>query len=295
MNIDWLDIKKLRYLVTVAEELSFSAAARKLHMAQPPLSQQIKKIELRLGFDIFDRSTRKVVLTRRGAMIITYAKNVLVSHQQFALELSQTSNLPLKLGVSSLAFDAFISQGLANFVKANKATAIDLVEGSSNHLMAQVDDNKLDGAVVRLFKPQRDNADLFLLFQEPYVVAYPKSWQFESKDKKVCLTQLHGREYISYPRELHPLLYDEIERVFAQNGCQPNMVLEIKSKAATLSLVASGLGFAIVPKSIAKRFDNRVNYFEIEQALPSVDYYLYCKSPQSHPLLRALLKSLKET
>ena len=135
MNIDWLDIKKLRYLVTVAEELSFSAAARKLHMAQPPLSQQIKKIEQRLGFDIFDRSTRKVVLTRRGAVIITYAKNVLVSHQQFALELNQTSNLPLKLGVISLAFDAFISQGLANFVKANKATVIDLVEGASNHLI----------------------------------------------------------------------------------------------------------------------------------------------------------------
>ena len=68
-------------------------------------------------------------------MIITYAKNVLVSHQQFALELNQTSNLPLKLGVISLAFDAFISQGLANFVKANKATVIDLVEGASNHLI----------------------------------------------------------------------------------------------------------------------------------------------------------------
>ncbi|MCO7187446.1 MULTISPECIES: LysR substrate-binding domain-containing protein [unclassified Pseudoalteromonas] len=101
-------------------------------------------------------------------------------------------------------------------------------------------------------------------------------------------------EYISYPRHLHPELYDEINQAFVMTNVTPKLVQQVKTKSATLALVANQVGFAIVPKSLSQNDNNQIEFLPIKQALPSVDYYLYCRDLERHPGLRALLRMLKE-
>ena len=126
------------------------------------------------------------------------------------------------------------------------------------------------------------------------MIAYPEDWVLPNDTDNLCLSLFHKRPYISYPRSMQPQLYDQIEKTFNAVGLKPGCVQRVNSKAVTMSLVASGVGFAIVPQSSVKRFKNVVKSAPIKQSLPSVDYYLYCKYIENHEPLKALLKLLKQ-
>ncbi|KAF7781115.1 hypothetical protein PRUB_b0234 [Pseudoalteromonas rubra] len=295
MNIDWFDLRKLRYLVTVAQELSFSKAARRLNMAQPPLSQQIKKIEQQLGFTVFERSTRQVSLTRRGERLIQHADKVLESHYALMryLGAEQSSELlPLRLGAIGLAIDVLIAPRIAPFHQQHPDYLIDLEEGTTQQLISQCHAQLLDAAVIRLHQHALSDEHLYLLKKEPYVLAVPRAWQLTAAE--LCLSALARKPYISYPRDLHPELYDEINQAFAIAHVRPKLVQQVKTKSATLALVANQVGFAIVPASLSEPDNKHIDFIPIKQALPSVDYYLYCRDLERHPGLRALLRLLKE-
>ena len=294
MNIDWLDIKKCRYIVVLAEELSFSRAAKRLNMAQPPLSQQVKNIESRLGLKIFERSTRSVSLTFEGKKIITIAKELLKSHQAIGETLRSIENRPLLLGAIPLSFDAFLSEKIAFLNQENSNLAINLKEGSSQELIQACDNNLIDAAIVRLYQHDLSEHKIYQLKQENYVVVYPKSWNISQTKQTVCLSAFHGKPYISYPRTIQPDLFDNIANEFNKIKCQPSYVQQVKSKAVTMSLVANHVGFAIVPFSIVKRFKEVVNFAHTKQTLPSVDYFLYCNHLQSNKNLKQLLAILKK-
>ncbi|KZX01659.1 hypothetical protein JL49_04725 [Pseudoalteromonas luteoviolacea] len=137
MNLNWLDIKKLNYVVAVAEELSFSRAALRLHMSQPPLSQQIGLIENNLGMALFERSTRArvVTLTVFGKLFVEKAKRVLAAHAELGECVSASqkgTELPLKIGCISLAFEALMSDGMAMLQAQQPYLELVIEEGSSS-------------------------------------------------------------------------------------------------------------------------------------------------------------------
>ena len=295
MNIDLLDIKKCRYIVVVAEELSFSKAAERLNMAQPPLSQQVKNIESRLGLQIFERSTRSVNLTMEGKKIVTIVKGLLESHQAIAETLKNIENRPLALGAIPLAFDAFLSERMAYLHKENSDIVINLQEGNTKELLTACDKDLLDAAVVRLHEHDLPRHQVYKLKQEDYVAVYPKSWNVDLAKQTVCLSEFNDKPYISYPRKIQPELFDKIASEFEKVKSEPCSTQQVKSKAVTMSLVANNLGFAIVPFSIVKRFKDDVDFAFIEQSLPSVDYYLYCKKFDSNEKMKRLMALLKST
>ena len=295
MNIDWLDLKKLKYIVTVAQELSFSRAADKLYMSQPPLSQQIKKVEEQLGEEIFDRSTRSVSLTNFGKRFVKQAQCVLETHGQLGDFLNahqQGVLLPLRLGSIALAYDAFFAELLTRFVDKHPKIEINLEEGSSQSLITGCESGRLDAAIVRLHAPKFAIEKLTLLHSEHYVLALPKQWCVElNVSQSMSLGQLKDQPYISYPRRLQPELYDAIDTVFLECGQRPNISQKVYTKATTLALVKAGLGFAIVPSSLALSNDSDIYFAEIVEPLPQVDFYLY-RSKAKHVAIDMLIDDI---
>jgi len=289
MNINWLDIKKLNYVVVVAEELSFSRAAHRLHMSQPPLSQQIRLIEKNLGMRLFERSTRSVSLTAFGLLFVEKAKRVLAAHTELGECVSASQkggDQPLKVGCISLAFEALMSDGIAAFQVQQPYLALVLEEGSSAELINRCDTQQLHGAIIRAHAPDMPNQALRHLKSEKYVLACPKKWQLTMSSTSICI--LSGRPFIHYPQHVQPKLHAAITQVFDEAQAEMNVVQEVKTKSTTLSLVAAGLGAAIVPQSMCRKYQHQVDFIDIEEHLPSVDYYLYSTDWEAHRGLEAL-------
>ncbi|KZN67852.1 LysR family transcriptional regulator [Pseudoalteromonas luteoviolacea] len=296
MNINWLDIKKLSYVVAVAEELSFSRAALRLHMSQPPLSQQIRLIENNLGMALFERSTRTVTLTIFGKLFVEKAKQVLAAHAELGECVSASqkgTELPLKIGCISLAFEALMSDGMATLQAQQPYLELVIEEGSSPELLAQCDAKQLHGAIIRAHAPDLPRSSLRHLKSEKYVLACPKQWRLTATSASIKI--LNGRPFIHYPKQVQPKLHAAIEQVFTDAQAQMNVVQEVKTKSTTLSLVAAGLGAAIVPQSMSSKYHQQVDFIEIEEHLPSVDYYLYSADWQAHSGLEALYGVLNNT
>ncbi|ESP92682.1 transcriptional regulator [Pseudoalteromonas luteoviolacea 2ta16] len=295
MNINWMDIKKLNYVVTVAQELSFSRAAQKLHMSQPPLSQQIRQIEQYLGMPLFERSTRSVSLTTFGALFVSKAQRVLAAHNDLGECVKSFQNgvqQPIKLGCIGLAFEALMAKKMAILSECSPKLDLALEEGSSAELVARCQSGQLHGAIIRLFAPDLPAENIHYLCSERYVFACPKQWHLESTVSSI--KALCGKPFIHYPKALQPKLHEAIEEVFHQAKATMNVVQEVKTKSTTLSLVAAGLGFAIVPQSMMNKYQSQVDFIAIEEHLPSVDYYLYCQDWQVHHQIKNLYQLLSE-
>ena len=293
-DITQLDLKKLKYVVTVAQELSFSRAAQRLNIAQPPLSQQIRKIEGFLDIQLFNRSTRQVTLTPKGERFIAQANKVLEAHNElisYAQALTNVEKTTFRLGSISLAIDVLIAPIIKTFYEMRPYDVLSLEEGTSQQLIIQCQNNIIDAAIVRLHAIDLPSEHLYLIKREPYVLAIPKSWK--GFDDKVCLSQLKDKPYIGYPTELHPELHKAFLEIFHSAGNSPTLVQKVKTKSVTLSLVANQIGYAIVPKSLSSKYLKEIHFAEIEQSLPTVDYYLYYREKNLHPCIKVLIKLLK--
>lgn len=164
-----LDLRKLRYFLTVAEELHFGRAAIRLHLAQPPLTRQISALETELGFKLFDRTSRTVSLTAQGRSFLPYARGVLEQvelAQVIAGKLAAGTAGQLTLGyVSSIALSDLFSQAIQAFSLRFPDVQLTLVECASGSLGAQVADGRLDIGLSRLL-PQGEAVQALSLGEE---------------------------------------------------------------------------------------------------------------------------------
>jgi len=294
MSIDRLDLRKLNYIITVADELSFSSAAKKLHISQPPLSQQIKLVETEVGFSIFNRTTRNVTLTKAGKFFVEQARIVLASHNNlidFLSAYKQGNIQPLRIGSIGLAYEAFLASSLHDFIECQPNIELHIEEGTTKELLSRCQAGLIDAAVIRLHNSDIPKSQLIALHSEDYVIAIPKIWGFNQA--KISLADLSKQPYIGYPRESQPLLYDAIESAFLRSGKRANIVQKVKTKGTTLALVKAGIGFAIVPRSLADTNKAAIHYAEIDESLPQVEFFLYHNKTQLHPAIVHLVSSIK--
>lgn len=152
-----LDLRRLRYFLTVAEELHFGRAALRLHLAQPPLTRQISTLENELGFRLFDRTSRAVSLTPQGQHFLPYAQAVLEQverAQVMADKLAAGSAGQLALGyASSIALSELFSQALQAFAQRFPQVQLTLVEGASVSQWGQIVDGRIDIGLSRMQPP----------------------------------------------------------------------------------------------------------------------------------------------
>lgn len=241
-----MDIKQLSYFVAIAEEESISAAARKLHIAQPPLSHQLKILENELGVKLMERGARKITLTDAGKILYKRANNILKLAHTTVKELNDFGNGihgTLHLGTVSSSGAALLSNRMEAFAQKYPKIRFEIQEGNTFELLELLTAGIIEIGIVRT-PFQCDRTECLFLEKEPMIAAgNPKFFECSVKTS-IPLSELKKKPLIIY-RRFEPLISS-----FCHNaGFEPNIFCLNDDARTTLMWANAGLGVAIVPKS----------------------------------------------
>ncbi len=262
-----VDLRQLRAFLTVAEELHFGRAAARLRMAQPALSQQIRRTERALGVDLFVRTSRSVSLTAAGQVLQGRAASLLA---QVRRDLDETvrvgrgeaGRLDVGFVVSALPLGPI--ERVQAFRERYPAVRVELTEGYSSTLLARIVRGELDLAVVR--DPDPDTAVRLLPFRsERFVAAVPRGHRLAGR------SAIRGPELVDDPFVFFPAAAGSVatERNLAPvtaDGRRPRVVQEATTWATVLHLVGAGLGVTVTPESAALAAPDTVVLLPLEGA-----------------------------
>jgi DNA-binding transcriptional LysR family regulator len=229
------DFRQLRYFVAVAEELSFTRAAIRLHISQPPLSQQIQALERDLGVSLLERSKRKVELTEAGRTFLEQARQILAQAElarsrTAAVAAGHSGQLRLAYTVS-VSFHPVLPRALLRHRRIAPEVNIQLCEMYTEPQFAALLANEIDIGFVRDEPRHPQDArqlQLHVLDREPLLLALPSS----------------------HPRELAATLHDRLASLAGAAGFQPRIEQQAQQINGLLALVAAGLGLALVPATM---------------------------------------------
>ncbi|MBD2497813.1 LysR family transcriptional regulator [Nostoc sp. FACHB-280] len=291
-----MELRHLRYFVTLAEELHFGKAAEKLHIAQPPLSQQIRQLETELGFELFHRTKRHVQLTTAGQVFLGEVQQILHQLQQ-AIQIGQQTSRgevgKLVVGfVSSTAYNILPSI-LKNYRNCVPGVNLELHELTTDQQLDWLQEGRMDVGFIR--PPVEDNKFSWeTIFQESLVVALPET-HILAKQSQISLTFLANEGFILFPRKLAPGLYDLIISLCQQSGFSPNVVQEAIQMQTIVSIVAAEMGVAIVPASLQNLQRTGVVYKYIEESTPKVTIAMIWRSCEVSSTVRKFVEIVRQS
>jgi DNA-binding transcriptional LysR family regulator len=251
-----MELRHLRYFVAVAEELHFRRAAERLHVAQPAVSEQIRKLEQELGVRLLNRTHRSVSLTDAGSAMLDEGRRVLRQAdvaQQAARDADQRAAHRLRVGALTDSFPQPLSRALARIGSSLPSIDLALETGSGPGLIDDVRAGRLDAAAVCL--PARVHGLRSIPFaREGTVAAVPVMHRFADGDS-LEIEQLSESKLIVLPRAVNPAFYDGVAAAAHQAGFAPALqeCAEPRIEQALLS-VALGRGIALMPASAAERY-----------------------------------------
>ncbi|MGW8307845.1 MAG: LysR family transcriptional regulator [Achromobacter pulmonis] len=266
-----MDIRQLRYFVTVAEELNFSRAATRLHMSQPPLSQQIKALEDEMGVALFLRTRREVKLTDAGHVFLRESRAVL-AHLQAAVDTTLRTAKgdvgELRLGMATSAvfhvMPAILERLRRQFPQVNVAVT-DM--GSRDQIRA-VHQGKIDIGIIHE-QPHIEELASRPIFSEAFSLAIPSAHPLAARPS-IPLPELREQPFVAFSREHAPALFDSFIAACAQAGFSPNIAHTARHALTIFQMVGLGLGMAVVPSSFARGATNGVTYRELDQVTQRV-------------------------
>ena len=246
MNID---LHHMRHFVAVAEELHFGRAAARLNMAQPPLSQSIKRLELALGFTLLERSNRRVELTPAGRIFLDEAKRTLAQAEgavRLARQAAADELAELSVGFVSAALYHVLPAALRRCRERFPAVRIRLDEQPTDTQLDMLQKGQLDVGFVH--PPLKDTGPLEVMpvYRDPVVAAVPIGNPL-AKDDAIELAALAAEDFILFPYRLGPHLYRDILSACRKAGFAPHIAQEARLMHTILSLVATGMGVSLVP------------------------------------------------
>lgn len=248
-----MNLRQLEYFRAVAEELHFGRAARKMHVAQPPLSQQIKKLEDELGVLLFRRDNRNVSMTPEGRKFLCVVRNALGTLENGVEQVRMMSRGEVgRLGVGFVpsVAQSYFTEAVAEFRARHPGIVLDLYEMDSVEQRRQLHDGELDAGIVFGRCSRSSDLNFRVFLRDPYLLAVHRDHRF-AEASSVRLEDLHGEDLIVFPRAVHPKSYDESLAVFHARGIEPNIVQEAASHHTKLALVSTGMGVGLVPSRMA--------------------------------------------
>jgi DNA-binding transcriptional LysR family regulator len=290
-----IELRHLRYFIAVAEELHFGRAAERLHIAQPPLSQQIRQLETELGFQLFHRTKRSVKLTEAGQVFFTESQRLFRQLDQ-AIEIGRQTSRgevgQLVIGfVSSTAYNV-LPDILRSFRATVPTVKLELHELTTDQQLQWLRENRLDVGLLR--PPIEDSTfQLSIIFQEPLVVALPETHPLAA-EPEISPPDLALESFIIFPRTLAPGLYDQIISFCQQAGFSPTIVQEAIQMQTIISLVAAGIGIAIVPLSLQNLQRTGVIYKRFNQETPQAAIALIYKPNDTAPAVQKFLEIVQQ-
>jgi len=241
-----MDIKQLTYFITIVEEGNITHAANKLHMAQPPLSTQLKLLEVELGIQLLERGARKIKLTDAGKILYKRAKHIVEITNSTIKEIEEFRNGiqgTLRLGTISSSGTALLSRRVIEFNKEYPNIKFEIHEGNTYEVLEMMNSGIIEVGIVRTpFNSQ--NLDCLFLDSEPMIAVMNEDYDFKNESDEIILKDLKDIPLIMY-RRFEKLLLSEFDKL----DFTPNIFCINDDVRTTMLWARAGLGIGIVPKA----------------------------------------------
>jgi DNA-binding transcriptional LysR family regulator len=295
MNVE---LRQLRYFVTVAEELHFGRAAARLHMTQPPLSQAIAALEDGLGTALFLRNRRTVALTPAGSALLPEARRIL-SEAALLPELARRAASGeagrLALAFITSADYSVLPPFLRRYSERYPGVQLALQEATSDVQVDELLRGRIDAGLLIPPLPERARAalDYMKVLDEPLILCAPTGLALLRKKGAVRLRDLPALPLIIFPREISPALHDAILSCFRAAGITPAIGQQAIQMQTIVSLVSAGMGLALVPQSVSNLMRPGVEYRALADPTPLVETGIAWRRDNPSPVLKGFLELLR--
>ncbi|MFN6540940.1 MAG: LysR family transcriptional regulator [Nostoc sp. EkiNYC01] len=290
-----MELRHLRYFIAVAEELHFSRAAERLHIAQPPLSQQIQQLEAQLGVELFHRKTkRQVQLTEAGQVFLQEAYQLLAQLQK-AIELTQKIGKgekgQLRIGFTSLVTSNLLPVILRQFREKFPEVELILHELTTTEQERALQENRIHVGFAH--PPLEDNTLNHKCIQQEALIVALAETHLLAEQEKIAVRSLINENLIVFPRHLGSGLYDQIVSLCQQANFRPKVTQEAIQMQTIIGLVSAGMGIAIVPSSLQNLQRTGVVYRSFEEKTPLVETAIVWREEDITPVLQEFLQMVQ--
>ena len=247
-----MDLRQLRYFLAVAEELHFGRAAERVGIAQPPLTQQIQKLESELGCALFLRG-RKTALTAAGAALLGETRRILDQADR-AVEITRRASRGetgrLALGVPPSVMLSALPMVIRRYRKRYPAVQFTLRELSTSAIETAVRSGEIDVGLLREARPGPP-LESRLLFEEPVVAVLPAKHPHAARNA-LPLAALAHESFVFFPRALGPAFHDRLVSFCHRAGFIPNVVQEVTQWQSVVCLVEAAMGVSLAPACVQR-------------------------------------------
>ncbi len=268
-----MELRQLRQFVVLAETLNFHRAAERLHMAQPPLSTAIRKLEDELGVLLFNRDPRGLSLTVAGGIVLEHARRALSDVDELrrsATECATGAQGRLVLGFAGTSSYAVLPDLIPTFQARYPRVELVLHESTTQELLHALADHTVDAALLRTPLFEECEAELLTVETDRFVLAVHPANPLARRES-VALPELADQPFILYSREKVPAMHAIAKLAFRQAGIAPKVVQEIVQVPTAMGLVESGLGVALVPSATARYMLTSVKLLPITDMPATLD------------------------
>jgi DNA-binding transcriptional LysR family regulator len=290
-----MELRHLRYFVAVAEELHFRRAAERLHVAQPAVSEQVRKLESELGVQLFNRTQRSVTLTSSGSAMLPEARRVLRQSevaQMAARNAGDEARSRLRIGYLSDCLPERVSRAMRMLTASAPRVEVSLETGPALGLIEAVRSDQLDAAVVVLPAPTR-GLRATSSGREGVVAALPVTHQLAA-EPTVPIERLAPDRLVTLPRDANPAFHNAIASMCRDAGLSPALVELGESRVDQVLLtVATGAGTALLPESAAAHYAAPgVRFVDVQTPAPVLDTAVVTRPDAGDLATAAFLRAL---
>jgi LysR family transcriptional regulator, cis,cis-muconate-responsive activator of cat and ben genes len=246
-----MELRHLRYFVTVVEEQSITKAAEKLCIAQPPLSRQIQNLEQELGILLFERGSRPVRTTEAGQFFYQHAVQILTHTAQATSMAKRISavNKIVRIGYVSSLLYALLPQIIYLFRQRHPDIEVELIECGTKDQIEALKQGKIDLGFGRL-RISDPAIKRIVLREEKLKLAVHKNHHLAAHiEQGLYLSQITHETIFSYPATQKPNFSTLIQSIFTELGLVPKDMIEVREIHMALGLVSSGEGICLIPES----------------------------------------------
>jgi DNA-binding transcriptional LysR family regulator len=290
-----MELRHLRYFVTVAAERSFSRASEKLNIAQPPLSRQIQQLEAELGVQLLHRG-RPLTLTEPGRYFFEQALQVLQRTDAIPAMIRRIGmGKKRQFGIGFV--ESTLNEQLPELIRRFRRTAPDveivLLDLTTLEQTRALKEGRIDIGFGRL-RYNDDGITRRVVREEKLSVCTSRGHVLSRRKGPLKLKHTAGMPLILYPNAPRPSYADQVLSFYRNLGVEPNVAFEVRQPWTALGLVASGVGIALVPSSVRRLGRQDVEYLNLDEPEISSPIIMSWRTNDTSPLLAHFLKLIDE-
>ncbi|WP_337101464.1 LysR family transcriptional regulator [Paenibacillus sp. YIM B09110] len=252
-----MDIRQLSYFLEVAAHGSFSKASQAIHLSQPTISKMVKNLESELGVELFNRSTRKVMLTEAGKVVQLHAQaviNATENLQAAVADLTQLKAGSFTLGLPPIIGASFFPRVITEFRKRHQGVTIQLVEEGGKRIEQLLLENSIDLGVVVL-PVDATQFEIVPIVNRHLKLIVPIGHPLSLRNK-VRLFELREESFILFRQEFN--LHDRVKDACIREGFEPQVAYESSQWDFIYELICANQGISLLPETICDKFDPRM-------------------------------------